>query len=94
VVWYHHSRTREELERLSVNVVGLGMVYAKHLWRGDPGLVRFVLRDRYSGCRGMAGAVVHGRPRWSDWRHGILSGFPIGLIRGLRTMRPGQTTSG
>jgi GT2 family glycosyltransferase len=85
VVWHHDWRTREQLERLYVGYgVGQGMVYAKHLRRRDPAVVRFVLRDAYAICRGLVDRAVRGRRPHGDWRLGLARGLPVGLARGWR----------
>ena len=88
VVTHHDWRSDRELEVLYVNyAIGQGMFYAKHLRRRDRYIARRALNDLYLGCRGLAARVLHGRPRWSDWRQGMLRGLPIGLVRGWRTFR-------
>lgn len=85
VVWHHDWRTREQLERLYVGYgIGQGMVYGKHLRRGDVAIARYVLRDLYAGCRGIAARLVRGRRPTVDWRPGLLRGLPVGLARGWR----------
>lgn len=87
-VWHHEWRTHAELERLYISYWwALGFFYAKHLRRGDATMVRFILEDMHSGLRGIAAAVVHRRPRWTDWRRGILRGLPAGLVHGWRVFR-------
>lgn len=86
VVWHHDWRTREELERLYVDyAIGDGVFFAKHLRQGDWGMLRIVGMVVRLGLRGLAARVVRGRPRWSDWRQGVLRGLPVGLVRGWRT---------
>jgi len=83
VVWHRDWRTREQLERLFVGYgVGQGMLYAKHLRRGDTGVVRFVARDVYAICRGLADRVLRGRRPYGDWRLGRARGLPVGFVRG------------
>jgi GT2 family glycosyltransferase len=85
VVWHHDWRTREQLERLYVNYgIGQGMVYAKHLRRGDLAIARHLLRDLYAICRGLVARVVLGPRERADPRLGLLRGLPIGLARGWR----------
>jgi GT2 family glycosyltransferase len=85
VVWHHDWRSREQLERLYVGYgIGQGMVYAKHLCRRDPLVARFVARDAYAICRGLADRVIRGRRPHGDWRLGLARGLPVGLVRGLR----------
>ena len=89
VVWHHDWRTREQLERLYVSYgVGQGMVYAKHLRRGDFRIARFVLRDLYASSRGLVDRLVRGRRAHGDWRIGLARGLPVGLARGWRACRP------
>jgi len=88
VVWHHDWRTREQLERLYVGYgIGQGMVYGKHLRRGDLTIARYVLRDLYGGFRGIAARLVRGRRATVDWRPGLLRGLPVGLVRGWRSAR-------
>ena len=86
VVWHRDWRTREQLERLYVDYgIGQGMVYAKHLRKGDLVIGRFVLRDAYAVARGLVDRVARGRRPYGDWRLGLARGLPIGLARGWRT---------
>ena len=72
VVWHQDWRTREQLERMYVGYgVGQGMVYAKHLRRGDLVVARFLARDLYAIGRGFARRVVRGPPPVVDWRFGF-----------------------
>jgi GT2 family glycosyltransferase len=88
IVWHHDWRTREELERLYVNYgIGQGMVYAKHLRRGDLRMTRYLLWALYAILRGLAARLVHGRPTHPDPRLGMLRGLPLGLARGWRAGR-------
>lgn len=90
VVWHHDWRTHEELERLYVDYWRWqGVFYAKHLRRRDLMIIRFVVRDLYWGARAIAERIFWRRPRWSDWRRGILRGLPGGLAEGWSTFRPG-----
>ncbi len=85
VVWHHDWRTREQLDRLYVGYgVGQGMVYAKHLRRGDTAVARFVARDVYAICRGLVDRAVRGPRPYGDWRLGLARGLPVGLARGWR----------
>jgi GT2 family glycosyltransferase len=87
VVWHHDWRTRHELERLyTAYGIGQGMVYGKHLRRGDLVIARFVLRDLVSIARGVARLVL-GRREHPDPRLGLLRGLPRGLARGWRAGR-------
>ena len=88
VVWHHDWRSREQLRRLYVAYgVGQGMVYGKHLRQGDVAIARYVLRDLYAGCRGLAARVVRGASSNVDWRPGLVRGLPVGLVRGWRAGR-------
>ena len=86
VVFHHHWREPAELERLHVRYArGEGFLYAKHLRRGDLRMLRFVARDLSWGLRGLLVGVVRRRPRWTDYRRGILRGLPGGFRDGWRT---------
>jgi GT2 family glycosyltransferase len=86
VVWHHDWRTEKQLERLYVGYgVGQGMVYAKHLCRGDLRIARFLVRDLYRGARGFAARIARGRPEQPDPRRGLPRGLLAGLATGLRT---------
>ena len=88
VVWHHDWRTPEQLDRLYVAYgVGQGMVYGKHLRRGDLVIARFVVRDLYAIARGLASRLIRGAPQHADWRLGLLRGLPVGMARGWRTCR-------
>lgn len=88
VIWHCEWRTRAELERLYVDyAIGDGMFYAKHLRRRDLYIARRLLAELVHGARGTAARHLHGRPRWSDWRQGVLRGLPIGLMRGWGTFK-------
>jgi GT2 family glycosyltransferase len=83
VVWHHDWRSHEDLERLYVEYWRWqGVFYAKHLRRGDMTMLRFIARDVRFGLRATAARVLRGRPKWSDWRRGILRGLPRGLLSG------------
>ena len=85
IVWHRDWRSANQLDRLYVDYgVGQGMVYGKHLRTGDLGVARFVLRDAYAICRGLADRVVRGRRPHGDWRLGLARGLPVGMLRGLR----------
>jgi hypothetical protein len=68
--------------------VGQGRFYAKHLRQGDLRMLRFMASDLYQAARGAAVGIVRGRPRWSDWRRGIVGGLPTGLAAGWREFAP------
>jgi hypothetical protein len=67
-----------------------GMLYAKHLRRGDLRMLRFIARDVRNGLIGLAARVIRGRPRWSDERQGLLRGLIGGLVTGWRVFREDQ----
>jgi GT2 family glycosyltransferase len=95
VVWHHDWRTREQLERLYVNYgIGQGMVYGKHLSRGDLVIGRFLLLDLLRGCRGALARLLLGRRNHADPRLGLLRGLVIGLVRGWRAGRAHDQTTG
>jgi GT2 family glycosyltransferase len=88
VVWHHDWRTREQLERLYFNYgIGKGMVYGKHLRRGDLVIARYLLSDLYWIARGVAARLLFGSGRHPDPRLGLLRGLPIGFARGWRADR-------
>jgi GT2 family glycosyltransferase len=91
VVWHHDWRTPEELESLYETYArGQAAFYAKHLRQGDLRMLSFIAGDFFSGLRGVASGLLHGRPRWSDPRRAALSGLAIGLVAGWRAYGPGR----
>jgi hypothetical protein len=93
-VWHHDWRTREELERLFVNYgIGQGMVYGKHLRRGDLAILRYLFWDLLRSGRGLFARLVLGRRNQADPRLGLLRGLPIGLARGWQASRRSQSTN-
>jgi glycosyltransferase involved in cell wall biosynthesis len=85
VAWHEDWRTREQLEVLYVNYgVGQGMVYGKHLRRGDLAVVRYLADALYGASRAALARVVLGRRNQPDPRLGLLRGLPEGLLRGWR----------
>jgi GT2 family glycosyltransferase len=89
VVQHDDWRTPRQLQQLYVDyAVGQGRFYAKHLRRGDLHMLRFMASDLYQAARGAAVGLVRGRPRWSDWRRGIVRGLPTGLAAGWREFAP------
>ena len=85
VVWHHDWRSHDELARLYVRYWrAQGRVYAKHLRSGDLTVLRFIAWDLKQGARAGWEAIARGRPRWSDWRRGVLRGLPAGLAIGWR----------
>jgi GT2 family glycosyltransferase len=89
VVWHHDWRTREQLERLYVGYgVGQGMVYGKHLRRGDVRVAWYLGGALIAGLRGFLARVIgRRRPNHVDPRLGFLRGLPKGLVRGWRAGR-------
>jgi GT2 family glycosyltransferase len=88
VVWHHDWRTREQLERLYVNYgIGQGMVYGKHLRRGDLAILRYLFWDLLRSGRGLFARLILGRRNQADPRLGLLRGLPVGLARGWRAGR-------
>jgi O-antigen biosynthesis protein len=86
VVWHHDWRSREQLERLYVGYgVGQGMVYGKHLRRGELLIVRYLAAALYSASRGLAARLVSGSRGRADPRLGMIRGLPRGLARGWRS---------
>jgi glycosyltransferase involved in cell wall biosynthesis len=84
VVWHHDWRSPAELERLYVVYWrGQGTFYGKHLRRGDPTMLRFLARDLKKAVKATGERIVRRRPRWTDWRRGIMRGLPAGLLRGF-----------
>ena len=55
-------------------------------------IIRFIARDLYWGARAIAARMLLRRPRWADWRRGILRGLPGGLAEGWTTFGPGAVS--
>jgi GT2 family glycosyltransferase len=93
VVWHHDWRTREQLERLYVGYgIGQGMVYGKHLRRGELAVVPLLGATVYWSVRAVVARLVRGAEPRPDPRLGMLRGLPTGLVRGWRGARnPGST---
>ena len=91
VVWHHDWRSREQLERLYIDYgIGQGMVYGKHLRRGDLVVARYVAGAVATGLRGLLARMIRRRRRSPpDPRLGFLRGLPVGLVRGWRAGREG-----
>jgi GT2 family glycosyltransferase len=88
VVWHHDWRSREELKRLYINYgIGQGMVYGKHLRRGDVLVARYLAGAVYAGLRGLLARMIRRRPNDVDPRLGFLRGLPRGFVRGWRAGR-------
>ena len=93
VVWHHDWRTPEQLARLYVGYgIGQGMVYGKHLRRGDITVLRHVAAALYWSSRAMIARAVHGPQARPDPRLGMLRGLPIGLVRGWSADRDDEST--
>jgi GT2 family glycosyltransferase len=89
LVWHHAWRTPRELERQFRGYArSQGIFYAKHLRRGDFGVVRFLVRDARRSARGIASRVVHGRREWPDARRALPRGIILGLITGWKRFGP------
>jgi GT2 family glycosyltransferase len=69
VVWHEDWRTPDELKRVYAGYArAQGLFYAKHLWQGDPHLLREFAGDLIAGVR--------------EPRRPILPWLPIGLVEG------------
>jgi GT2 family glycosyltransferase len=92
VVWHHDWRSREQLDRLYVNYgIGQGMVYGKHLRRGDLVVAWYLAGAVATGLRGLLAWMIRRRRRnHADPRLGLLRGLPVGLARGWRAGRGGS----
>lgn len=91
VVWHHDWRTHDQLQRLYVNYgIGQGMVYGKHLRRGDLVIGRHLLRDLFAIARGLAARLLRRRRTSPDPRLGLLRGLPVGIAQGWRAGRSGR----
>jgi GT2 family glycosyltransferase len=95
VVWHHDWRSREQLERLYVGYgVGQGMVYGKHLRRGELAVLPLLGATVYWSARALVARLVRGAESRPDPRLGMLRGLPTGLVRGWRAARgPGSTAA-
>jgi GT2 family glycosyltransferase len=90
VVHHHDWRSDEDLARLFVTYGrGSGLLYAKYLWERDREIVRFLKRDAHIALWILKCHLV-GDPVPMDWRRGLPSGLPRGLLSGLRHVRPGS----
>ena len=89
VVWHHDWRSPDDLNRLYVDYArGLGVLYAKHLLAGDLRVLRFLRGDLRGAVRGLYDGLIHGAPRWTDYRRGVFTGMPSGLWTGWRRFGP------
>jgi GT2 family glycosyltransferase len=94
VVWHHDWRTPTELERLYVSYgIGQGMVFGKHLRRGDVAVVRYLGGAVSTAFRGLASRLIRGSRGHADPRLGLLRGLPVGLVRGWRAGRASESDS-
>lgn len=90
VVEHHDWRTDEQLKALYVRYArGSGLLYGKHLRRGDAYVLRFLVYDLRQAARGVMGRLV-GRRRRSDPPRETLRGLPGGILAGLRGPRGGE----
>ncbi len=64
-----------------------GRFYAKHLYRGDLCIARFILRDLWYGAKSWGARALRPRPRWADERLALPRYLPTGLIEGLLESR-------
>jgi GT2 family glycosyltransferase len=91
VVWHHDWRSREQLDRLYINYgIGQGMVYGKHLRRGDLVVAWYLAGAVATGLRGFLARISRRRRNHGDPRLGFLRGLPVGLVRGWRAGREGS----
>jgi GT2 family glycosyltransferase len=90
IVEHHEWRSPGELQQLYARYGrGQGFFYAKHLRRGDPTMLRYLLRDVYWVARSLAAAAVGRHAAWADPRRGLARGLPGGLLHGWRTFGGG-----
>jgi GT2 family glycosyltransferase len=84
VVWHHDWRSRKQLARLYVDYgIGQGMVYGKHLRRGDIRVLSYIASAIVAATRALLARSVGRYPRThADPRLGFVRGLPIGLVRG------------
>ena len=85
VVWHHGWRRPEELAELYRRYwQEQAAFYAKHLRRGDPAILRFVVRDAAHGLLALGKALLRREPlRLPALRLGLLvAGMAAGLRRG------------
>jgi GT2 family glycosyltransferase len=88
VVWHHDWRSREQLERLYVGYgIGQGMVFGKHLRRGELAVLPHLGAAVYWSARAVVARLVRGAGPRPDPRLGMLRGLPTGLVRGWRAAR-------
>jgi GT2 family glycosyltransferase len=88
-VWHHDWRSREQLDRLYIHYgIGQGMVYGKHLRRGELVVAWYLVGALARGLRGFLAWMIRRRRRnHGDPRLGFLRGLPVGLVRGWRAGR-------
>jgi GT2 family glycosyltransferase len=88
LVWHHAWRTPEELKRQFRGYArSQGIFYAKHLRRGDLGVMRFLVRDIRRAARATIARIVRGRSEWPDARLALPGGVTCGLVEGWRAFR-------
>jgi GT2 family glycosyltransferase len=86
---HHEWRTPDELRRMYGGYArGMGLFYGKHLARGDRLVLHFIARDLGYGLQ-FAWEAIRWRDRpWWDWRQGLLTDLPLGLLEGWWRLRP------
>jgi GT2 family glycosyltransferase len=89
VAWHHDWRSPEQLARLYVDYgIGQGMVYGKHLRRGDVRVVSYLVTAIAGAARARLAQSVGRYPRaHADPRLGFVRGLRVGLVRGWRIGR-------
>jgi GT2 family glycosyltransferase len=89
VAWHHDWRSDEQLARLYVNYgIGQGMVYGKHLRRGDLRVMSYLGSAVVAAVRALLARCAGRYSRThADPRLGFVRGLPTGLVRGWRIGR-------
>jgi GT2 family glycosyltransferase len=91
-VWHHDWRTDRELRRLYQRYWhSQGLLYGKHLKRGDGKMLACLGRDLRSIARRPLGLLLGRRQPGIDWRTCGASGLITGLIAGLTSAWPEQS---
>lgn len=86
VIWHYAWRDRDQLRsHFRGYARGQGIFYAKHLRRGDLGVLRFLFRDARRAFRATAARLLRGRTDWPDARLALPVGVARGLLQGWRT---------
>jgi GT2 family glycosyltransferase len=90
LIWHHAWRGPDELRRHFAGYArGQGLFYAKHLRRGDLGVLRFLVRDGRRATRATVARITRGRPEWPDARLSLPRGVSRGLVEGWREFGAG-----